>query len=77
MRTTHLKNSIINKVLHTDDVHLLDYLNQILSEGNASEIYQLSDFEKSIIAESKSDYMAGRINSNEVVFSQNEEWLNE
>ena len=76
MKTTDLQNSIINKVLNTDDVKLLDYLNQILSEGKASEIYQLSEFEKSIIAESKADYLAGNTIPNEDVFNRNDQWLN-
>ena len=29
----------LNKVLHTDDEQMLDYLNQILNNGSASETY--------------------------------------
>jgi predicted transcriptional regulator len=66
MKTSELQKSIIQKVLHTDDNQLLDYLNQLLNNKNNQETYQLSDFEKSIIAESKADYLAGRTIPNEL-----------
>lgn len=77
MNTSELQKSIIQKVLHTDDNHLLDYLNQLLNNKYKQETYQLSDFEKSIIAESKSDYLAGKTIPNEEVFNRNDQWLSE
>ena len=77
MTTKELQNSIIQKVLHTEDDQLLDYLNQILSEGKEDKIYQLSDFEKILISESQADYRLGKIISNEEIISRNEEWLKE
>ena len=76
MTTKELQNSIIQKVLRTDDEQLLDYLNSLLSEGDESKIYQLSDLEKVLISESQIDYKAGKIISNEEIISRNEEWLN-
>lgn len=75
METVELQNSIIQKVLHTDDNQLLDYLNQLLNTNDNQEIYQLSDFEKSVVSESLADYESGKIISNEEVISRNEEWL--
>jgi hypothetical protein len=75
METSDLQHSIIEKVLHTDDNQLLDYLNQILNNKENQSLYELSDFEKSIIAESKSDYLSGKTISNEDIISRNEEWL--
>lgn len=75
METKDLQNSIIQKVLHTDDNQLLDYLNQLLNNNDSHEIYQLSNFEKAIILESQADYEAGNIIANEDVISRNEEWL--
>ena len=77
MKTIELQNIIIQKVLHTDDNQLLDYLNQLLNNNDNQEIYRLSDFEKSIISKSEADYEAGRVISNEDVISRNEEWLRE
>ena len=76
MTTKELQNSIIQKILRTDDEQLLDYLNSLLSEGDESKIYQLSDMEKVLICESQVDYKAGKIISNEEIISRNEEWLN-
>ena len=64
MSTKELQKSIIQKVLHTDDNQLLDYLNQLLNNNDNQEIYRLSDFEKFIISESEADYEAGRVISN-------------
>lgn len=66
METTELQNSIIQKVLHTNDNQLLDYLNQLLNERSEKEIYQLSEFEKSIISESRADYQSGKTISSDL-----------
>ena len=77
MKTAELQNSIIQKVLKTEDEQLLDYLNQLLNERTEVEPYLLSDFEKSIIAESQAEYSSGKVVSNEEVVSKNSEWLKE
>jgi len=77
MTTKELQNSIIQKVLRTDDDQLLDYLNTLLSEGDENKIYQLSDLEKILISESQVDYKSDKIISNEDIISRNEEWLKE
>ena len=77
MSRTELQNKIIRQVLNTNDYQLLDYLNSILNKGAATTLYKLSDFEKSIINESLSEYMVGKVVSNEDVFSRNEKWLEE
>jgi len=75
MTTKELQNSIIQKVLRTDDDQLLDYLNTLLSEGDENKIYLLSDLEKILISESQADYKSGKIIPNEEIISRNEEWL--
>jgi hypothetical protein len=77
MTRIELQNNIIRLVLNTNDNQLLDYLNSILSKGANSTLYKLSDFEKTIINESLSEYKAGKVISNEDVFSKNEKWLEE
>ncbi|MEI6143848.1 MAG: hypothetical protein WCP85_31505, partial [Mariniphaga sp.] len=61
----------------TDDEELLNYVNQLLNNNDEQRTYQLSDFEKTLIAESKADYLLGKTISNEEVFNQNEKWLGE
>lgn len=77
MSTKELQESIIQKIRLTNDDELLNYLNQLLSNEEEQETYKLSEFEKNMLAESKADYLAGRIISNEDVNSRNEEWLKE
>ena len=76
MTTLELKNNIIQKVLHTDDDQLLNYLNQLLSEGSVKKVYKLTDFEKVIISENQADYQSGNTISNEDISLRNAEWLN-
>ncbi len=77
MTRVELQNNIIRQVLNTNDSQLLDYLNSILTKGAAKALYKLSDFEKTIIHESLSEYKAGKVISNEDVFSKNDKWLEE
>lgn len=75
METKDLQNSIIQKVMHTNDNQLLDYLNQLLSNNDDQKIYLLTDFKKSIISDSQAEYESGNVISNEDIISRNEEWL--
>ena len=77
MSTTELQDSIIQKVLHTNDTQLLDYLNRLLSNNEKGESYILSDFERSILNESRSDYKSGKTITGEDVFKRNVKWLKE
>ena len=77
MTRIELQNNIIRQVLNTDDNQLLDYINSILSKGAETTLYKLSDFEKTVINESLSDYNAGKVIPNDDVFSKNEKWLEE
>jgi hypothetical protein len=77
MTRIELQNKIIRQVLNTDDNQLLDYLNSILSKGAEATLYKLSDFEKTVINESLSDYSVGKVIPNDDVFSKNGKWLEE
>ena len=77
MSTSELQNSIIQKVLHTNDTQLLDYLNHLLSNNEKGETYILSDFERSILHESLSDYQSGNTITGDDVFKRNEKWIKE
>ncbi len=77
MNRTELQNSIIRQVLNTSDNQLLDYLNSILIKGSESSLYKLSDFEKSIVKESISEYSLNKVITNDDLFSRNEKWLEE
>lgn len=69
MNTAELQESIIQKIRLTKDEELLDYLNQLLGDTNEAETYKLSEFEKNMLSESQSDYLAGKTISNEDVIS--------
>lgn len=75
METKDLQNSIIQKVLHTEDNQLLDYLYKLLNKNENQQVYQLSEFERSLIAESQADYEEGNGFSHEEFISKNEEGL--
>jgi hypothetical protein len=77
MNTIELQNSIIRKILNTDDAQLLDYLNNILGKSGNTDFYKLSDFEKEVIGESMADYKKGNVISNSDVFEKTKKWLEE
>ena len=75
MNRTELQNNIIRQVLNINDNKLLDYLNGILNKGADKTLYKLSNFEKTIIKENLSEYVVGKVISNEDAFLRNEKWL--
>ena len=60
MNTSELREHIIQKIRRTDDKKLLDYLNQLVSDKNDPNVYEHTDFEKQILEDSGTDYLAGR-----------------
>jgi len=77
MNTIELQNKLIRKVLNTNDNDLLNYLNGILSQGSSNDYYKLTEFEKTIISESISEYRDGKTISNDEVFLRTDKWLEE
>ncbi|MDZ7743872.1 MAG: hypothetical protein U5Q03_19600 [Bacteroidota bacterium] len=77
MKTAELKNHIIRKILNTNDLDLLSYLDNILAKGESAESYKLSPFEREVINESLADYEKGNTIPNNELFSRNKEWLKE
>ena len=77
MNTIELQHKLIQKILNVSDNQFLDYLNTIISENSGSTVYELSEFEKELVMESRKDYTAGKVISNKDVFSKTEKWLNE
>jgi len=76
MNTVNLQNQIIQKILHTSDKSLLEYLDALLSKENNQSVYHLSSIEKQLISESNSDYATGKTIQNDEVFNKLEKWLN-
>lgn len=77
MSTTDLRESIIEKIRHTDDEELLDYLNKLLTSNEDESSYTLSEFEKNLLAESKANYLSGKITDNNDIVKRNKKWLGE
>ena len=77
MNTIELQNNIIRKILNTNDDQLLDYLNNILAQGEDSNIYKLNDSERETLQESLADYKNGNVISNDDVFAKSKKWLKE
>jgi len=64
MKTKELQNSIVQKVWRTDDKPFLDYLHKLLIEKEVNKKYRLSDFEKSLISDSKVNQLSEKTISN-------------
>jgi len=76
MNTVEIQNSLIRKILNTQDIEILNYFHTILSSETKST-YKLNDFETQLINESLSDYENGNIISNDDVFLKTQKWLEE
>ena len=77
MNISRLQNDIIKKILSIEDKDFLEFFKEILANNSDSEIYNLSDFEKSILSESTEEYKKGDVIGNQEVFQKNNKWLEE
>lgn len=77
MTASEIQLNIIEKVLNTNDVQLLKYLNDILSGNEGTEVYKLFEFEKQILHDSISELKISNTISSNNVFSSNKKRLYE
>ena len=77
MNISRLQNDIIKKILSIEDKDFLEFFKEVLANNSDSEIYNLSDFEKNILSESKEEYKKGNVTDNQAVFQKNNKWLEE
>ncbi|MGB7393009.1 MAG: hypothetical protein WA913_01310 [Pricia sp.] len=77
MGISDLQTDIIKKILSIRDIETLTLFREILSNTANDKIYKLSDFEKTVVSESKADYEAGRLIDHETIIKRNKEWLEE
>ncbi len=75
MSTAEKQNSIIRKVLKTNDTELLEYVNIILNQHKEQVIYKLSSQEKNLLNESMELYSSGKIIAGNEVIANNKKWL--
>jgi len=61
MSTKELQKCIIQKIRCINDIELLNTLSRLLCKEEEQKAYQLSRFEKNILAESKADYLTGKM----------------
>ncbi len=76
MNTIEIQNSLIRKILNTQDIEILNYFHSILS-SDTQVSYKLNDFETQFINDSLADYENGNIISNDDFFTKTEKWLEE
>lgn len=77
MNISRLQNDIIKKILSIEDKEFLEFFKEVLANNSDSEIYNLSDFEKSILSESTEEYKKDNVIDNQEVFQKNNKWLEE
>ena len=76
MNTIEIQNSLIRKILNTQDIEILNYFHSILS-SDTQVSYKLNDFETQFINDSLADYENENIISNDDFFTKTEKWLEE
>ncbi|MBW1298514.1 hypothetical protein [Aquimarina litoralis] len=77
MNISKLQNDIIKQVLSIEDQEFLKFFKEILMNKKETSLYKMSEFEKTMVSESRSDYNSGNIIENDAVFKKNNEWLEE
>ncbi|HAH23204.1 MAG TPA: hypothetical protein DCL77_05505 [Prolixibacteraceae bacterium] len=77
METTELQKSIVQRVLKTDDKHLLNRLQLFLNNNYSQEAFPFSKNEKISISDLKNDQVSDENLPNEVLFYQNTKWMSE
>lgn len=77
METTELQKSIVQKVLKTDDKHLLNRLQLFLNNNYSHEAFPFSENEKASISDFKNNNAPEEDLPNEVLFYRNTKWMSE
>ena len=76
MNTIELKQNLIDKLTSITDENLLNQIHILLKGVNVDvKLYTLNNSQIMMIKESESDYVVGRVHSNENVFKDDKEWL--
>ncbi len=76
MSTAELKQNIFYKLTSIDDENLLNQIHILLKDIEIDiKPYKLNQEQVKMVKESESDYLAGRIHSNESVYTEDQQWL--
>ena len=76
MSTVELKHYIIEKLSYIDDISFLKAIKTIVESKADEKVYQLSDFQKKRIEESREQIKKGQTISNEALNKEVLQWLN-
>ena len=72
-----LRASLVQKIFSTDNLNLLEAINQIFSSTEVEEKeYKLSENQKKLLMLAEDDIKYGRLVSDEELRKMDEEWLN-
>jgi hypothetical protein len=76
MSTAELKQSIFYKLTSIDDENLLNQIHILLKDIEIDvKPYKLNKEQLKMVNESETDYLLGRVHSNESVFKEDQQWL--
>ena len=71
-----LRASLVQKIFSTDNLNLLEAINQIFSSTEVEEKeYKLSENQKKLLMLAEDDIKYGRLVSDEVLRKMDEEWM--
>jgi vacuolar-type H+-ATPase subunit H len=76
MSTIELRHYIIEKLSYIDDISFLKAIKTIVESKADEKVYQLSDFQKKRIKESREQVKKGQTISNEALNKEVLQWLN-
>ncbi len=74
MTTIELKNKIISQIEKSNNIYLLKELHHLLNIEE-TELYELNEYQKSVVEEARLDILKGNTYSNDEVKEKVKGWL--
>lgn len=76
MSTAQLKSNLHRLIVETDDVGVLQKVQELFTALRSESIKELSDYEKKMIEQGLEDIENGEVVSNQVMKEKFQDWIN-
>ncbi|HHU26784.1 MAG TPA: hypothetical protein GXZ56_09225 [Bacteroidales bacterium] len=77
INTAELKIDLISRIAKTEEVRIIEELQNILDFELDNEAYELTSKQSQRISEARREYLAGKVLSEQQANEEIEQWLNE
>ena len=77
MSTAELRIDVISRIANLNEPHIIEEVSDLLDFELSKEVYQLTPQQKQRVSEGKTEYLKGKILTEEEANNDIEQWLNE